>query len=128
MRASASLGLSLLGRMALKGSDSGLKATHFSKPWIAVGLLAPQLLILLFFFYIPSYKALSLAFVQVDPFGLTSIFVGLDNFTRLFSSPEYRYSAVLTLCLTLVQSIITLGLASVLGVRHRSGGARPRDL
>lgn len=95
----------------LSSSETGLKASHFRRPWLAAGLLAPQLLILLFFFFIPTWKALSLAFVQVDPFGATMIFVGLDNFTTLFSSPEYRDSAVLTLWFTTVQCFVTLFVA-----------------
>ena len=95
-------------------SHEGLKAAHFTRPGLAVGLLAPQLLILLFFFYIPAYKALSLAFVQTDPFGLTTMFVGLDNFARLFASPQYRYSAGLSLVFTFVQSVITLSCAALL--------------
>ncbi|ARO15260.1 sn-glycerol 3-phosphate transport system permease protein [Ketogulonicigenium robustum] len=93
---------------------NGLKTTHFRKPGVAFWLLAPQALILLFFFYIPAYKALSLAFVETDPFGLSVIFVGFDNFTRLFASPAYRASAVLSLVFTLVQSVLTLGLATAL--------------
>lgn len=95
-------------------STDGLKAAHFSRASAGFLLLAPQLLILLFFFYIPAYKALSLAFVETDPFGLSVIFVGLNNFTRLLASPEYRASAWLTLVLTVVQSVITLGLAALL--------------
>jgi sn-glycerol 3-phosphate transport system permease protein len=95
-------------------SEAGLKASHFRRPWLAAGLLAPQLLILLFFFFIPTWKALSLAFVQVDPFGGTMIFVGLENFTTLFSSPEYRDSAILTLWFTVVQCIATLAIAGLL--------------
>src|SRR5690554_6977385 len=72
--------------LSLPTSDAGLKAAHFNNGGIAAALLAPQLLVLLFFFFIPSYKALSLAFVQVDPFGAREIFVGLENFTRLFNS------------------------------------------
>lgn len=97
-----------------KPSLSGLKTAHYKRNGIGFLLLAPQLLILLFFFYIPAYKALSLAFVETDPFGMSVIFVGFNNFTRLFASPEYRFSAVLTLVLTVVQSVITLGLAAML--------------
>jgi sn-glycerol 3-phosphate transport system permease protein len=70
-------------------------------------------LILLFFFFIPSYRALSLAFVQVDPFGAREIFVGFDNFVRLLSSPIYRDSAVFTLWFVFVQGAATLGLAGL---------------
>lgn len=96
-----------------KASEAGLKSAHFQKPWLAAGLIVPQLLILLFFFFIPSYKALSLAFVQVDPFGARQIFVGLKNFQALLASPEYRNSAVFTLWFTVVQNIGTLGLAGL---------------
>lgn len=98
----------------IKPSLSGLKVAHFKRNGAGFLLLAPQLLILLFFFYIPAYKALSLAFVETDPFGMSVIFVGFNNFTRLFASPEYRFSAILTLLLTVVQSVITLGLAALL--------------
>jgi sn-glycerol 3-phosphate transport system permease protein len=103
----------LLARLTAPTSE-GLKASHFTRARTGFLLLFPQLLILAFFFYIPAYKALSLAFVETDPFGLSVTFVGFNNFTRLFASPEYRASAWLTLVLTLVQSVLTLGLAAVL--------------
>lgn len=102
-----------LARLVPKSSDAGLKSAHFNRPWLAAGLVAPQLLILLFFFFIPSYKALSLAFVQVDPFGGMQIFVGLKNFRNLLASPEYRSSALFTLWFTLAQNVATLTLAGL---------------
>lgn len=100
-------------RLAIPTSEAGLKAAHFTNGGLAAALLAPQLLVLLFFFFIPSYKALSLAFVQVDPFGARQIFVGMDNFTRLLGSAEYRNSAWITLWFTLAQNVITIGLALI---------------
>jgi len=102
-----------LGRLFPNASEAGLKAAHFRQPWLAAGMLAPQLLILLFFFFIPSWKALSLAFVQVDPFGGIQIFVGLDNFWSLLSSSDYRDSALFTLWFSIVQNVVTLGLAGL---------------
>ncbi|WP_232823069.1 ABC transporter permease subunit [Oceanibium sediminis] len=81
---------------------------------MAAGLIAPQLLILLFFFFIPSWKALSLSFVQVDPFGGRQIFVGLENFTSLLSSPEYRASAWFTLWFTVVQNVALISISLLL--------------
>ncbi|MFA1672571.1 ABC transporter permease subunit [Rhizobium mongolense] len=107
------LGRPLSGLATARSPQAGLKAAHFNKPWLAALLVAPQLLILLFFFFIPSYKALSLAFVQVDPFGGLQIFVGLKNFQTLLASPEYRSSALFTLWFTLLQNIATLGLAGL---------------
>lgn len=102
-----------VGLATTRSSTAGLKSAHFRKPWIAAGLLTPQLLILLFFFFIPSSKALSLAFVQVDPFGAREIFVGLENFRILLASEDYRESAWFTLWFTLVQNAMTLGLAGI---------------
>jgi sn-glycerol 3-phosphate transport system permease protein len=95
-------------------SDAGLKASHFRNNGLAAALLAPQLLILFFFFFIPSYKALSLAFVQIDAFGGTSLFVGLENFTNLFASPQYRASARFTAFFTIITSVGTLVIAGIL--------------
>lgn len=106
--------LAKLPASLFRPSEAGLKAAHFRQPWVAAALLAPQLLILFFFFFIPSYKALSLAFVQVDPFGGLMIFVGLDNFTQLFNSADYRESALFTAFFTLATTVVTLVIAGVL--------------
>jgi sn-glycerol 3-phosphate transport system permease protein len=103
--------LSRLRAALLHESEEGLKKAHFRGFLLPATLVAPQLLILAFFFFIPSWKALSLAFVQVDPFGQTSIFVGLANFEQLLSTPEYRESALLTLWFTCLQAGVTLLLA-----------------
>ena len=102
-----------LAAMTAPGED-GLKAAHFKATGKAALLLAPQLLILLLFFYIPSWKALSLSVVDIDPFGGTSIFVGLQHFIDLINSPEYQNSLVLTFWFVLVQSLATLLIATVL--------------
>jgi sn-glycerol 3-phosphate transport system permease protein len=104
------LGLAV-GRLLPRSSQSGLKAAHFRNNGIAAALLAPQLLILLLFFFIPSYKALSLAFVQVDPFGARQIFVGFANFVQLLGSADYRQSVIFTLWFTVVQALVTVVLA-----------------
>lgn len=106
----------LFARLARRfaSSEAGLKRAHFDNRWLAMALLAPQLLILLFFFFIPSFKALSLTFVQVDPFGGRSMWVGWQNFTDLFSEPGYRNSVVTTLWFSLVQNLLTLVIAGAL--------------
>jgi len=98
----------------LAPSEEGLKRSYFKGTGLAAALLSPQLIILLFFFFVPSWKALSLAFVQIDPFGGKSVFVGLRNFVELFASENYRYSAWLTFWFTITQNIITLVMAGAL--------------
>jgi sn-glycerol 3-phosphate transport system permease protein len=77
-------------------------------------LLLPQLLVLLFFFFIPSVRALMGAFLLSDPFGATVHFVWFDNFIALFESESYRNSVRVTIWFTLAQNIITMAIAGVL--------------
>ena len=47
-------------------------------------LVLPQLLITAIFFIWPAGEALWYSLQSIDPFGISSSFVGLDNFKRLF--------------------------------------------
>ncbi|MFT0531757.1 sn-glycerol-3-phosphate ABC transporter permease UgpA [Castellaniella hirudinis] len=62
---------------------------HRTLPWL---LLAPQLAITLVFFFWPAGQALWQSFRLEDPFGLSSQFVGLENFADLFASADYLAS------------------------------------
>jgi sn-glycerol 3-phosphate transport system permease protein len=94
--------------------DSGLKRAHFRQVGLPVLLLVPQLGILLLFFFIPSLRALTQAFLLSDPFGNTVHFAGLDNFTQLLGSESYRGSVEVTIVFTLVQNVFTIAVALVL--------------
>ncbi|KAA5930947.1 MULTISPECIES: sn-glycerol-3-phosphate ABC transporter permease UgpA [Pantoea] len=52
-------------------------------------LVLPQLLITAVFFLWPAGEALWYSLQSLDPFGLSSRFVGLENFRRLFADPYY---------------------------------------
>ncbi len=92
-------------------AESGLKRAHFREWRLPVWLLAPQLFILLLFFFIPSARALIQAFQLTDPFGATVKWVGFQNFERLFSSSVYWSSARVTVIFTLAQNVLTLSFA-----------------
>jgi sn-glycerol 3-phosphate transport system permease protein len=94
--------------------EAGLKRAHFRGVRLPVLLLLPQLGILLFFFFIPSLRALTQAFLLSDPFGNTVHFAGLDNFTQLLGSESYRGSVEVTIVFTLVQNVFTIAVALVL--------------
>ena len=51
--------------------EAGLKRAHFRQVGLPMLLLLPQLAILLLFFFIPSLRALTQAFLLSDPFGNT---------------------------------------------------------
>lgn len=106
-------------RLLLKGAgdgqaESGLKRAHFKEWRLPFWLLAPQLFILLLFFFIPSIRALIQAFQLTDPFGATTQWVGFQNFERLFRSGVYWSSAQVTLIFTLAQNVLTLSVALLL--------------
>ncbi|WP_349844033.1 sn-glycerol-3-phosphate ABC transporter permease UgpA [Pantoea dispersa] len=69
-------------------------------------LVAPQLAITAIFFLWPAGEALWYSLQSIDPFGISSTFVGLDNFRRLFSDDYYHdsfwttlvFSALVTVC------------------------------
>lgn len=95
--------------------EAGLKRANFGEgPGLPTLLLLPQFLILLFFFFIPSLRALTQSVLLSDPFGTTVQFVWLDNFTELFASGEYRQSMWVTFQFTVGQNVLTLLVALVL--------------
>ena len=94
-----------------------MKRAGFSTPWLPVLLLVPQLAIIAIFFYWPAIVALHSSFFLQDPFGFGSTFVGLDNYTNLLGSAEYRRVAVFTLTFTLLVTVFSLALALLLAVK-----------
>jgi sn-glycerol 3-phosphate transport system permease protein len=89
------------------------KRAIFAERRLPYLLLFPQLFILLLFFFIPSFRALSQAFLLSDPFGNVSQFVWFDNFARLFASPEYQSSIWVTLWFTLATTVLTMAAGLV---------------
>ncbi|NIF24261.1 sn-glycerol-3-phosphate ABC transporter permease UgpA [Candidatus Pantoea multigeneris] len=69
-------------------------------------LVLPQLIITAIFFLWPAGEALWYSLQNIDPFGISSTFVGLANFKRLFSDGLYldtfwvtiKFSALVTIC------------------------------
>ena len=68
----------------------------FGSSWLPYLLVLPQLLIVFIFFYWPTIRGLWWSFTIEQPFGGGSVFVGLENFTLLFSNPEYHQSIRVT--------------------------------
>jgi sn-glycerol 3-phosphate transport system permease protein len=63
------------------------KRAVFANRLLPYGLLAPQILVTLVFFYWPAAQAVRQSFQLEDAFGLSSSFVGLENYAALFSDP-----------------------------------------
>ncbi|AYN28390.1 MULTISPECIES: sn-glycerol-3-phosphate ABC transporter permease UgpA [Buttiauxella] len=69
----------------------------FRSGWLPYALVLPQLLITIIFFIWPAGEALWYSLQNVDPFGLSSTFVGLENFKQLFHDSYYLDSFYTTL-------------------------------
>ena len=79
-------------------------------------LLAPQLAITLVFFYWPASQALYQSVLREDPFGLSSRFVGLDNFRRVFADPNYINSIEVTTIFSVATAALAMSVALLLAV------------
>lgn len=71
-----------------------MKKSIFKNRFLPYFLIAPQLVIVVVFFFWPSFESLRLSVFKVSPFGDRQIFVGLENFHRLLISPEYHRSVL----------------------------------
>jgi sn-glycerol 3-phosphate transport system permease protein len=71
------------------------KRAHFSGWTLPLLLIVPQMAITIIFFYWPASQAIYQSFLREDAFGLSSEFVGFENYVALFEQPEY-YRAMIT--------------------------------
>lgn len=66
--------------------------TVFKSRWLPYLLVAPQMVVTVLFFFWPALKSLQFSLYRVSPFGDKSTFVGLDNFSKLLTDPDYYTS------------------------------------
>jgi sn-glycerol 3-phosphate transport system permease protein len=92
------------------------KRTTFNGTALPLMLVAPQLIITLIFFIWPAAQAVKSSFEREDPFGLSTAFVGLTHYTRLFQDPAYLEAIGRTLVFATAVSVLSMGLALVLAV------------
>lgn len=86
---------------------------HKTLPYL---LLLPQLAITVVFFFLPAGQAMWQAFHLEDPFGLSSQFVGLDNFRELFNSSAYLESFKVTAWFSALVAVSGLVISLLLAV------------
>lgn len=86
---------------------------HKTLPYL---LVAPQLAITIVFFFLPAGQALWQAFHLEDPFGLSSTFVGLENFRDLLGSGEYLRSFKVTAVFSALVAVLGLSVSLLLAV------------
>src|SRR5690606_19997307 len=86
---------------------------HKTLPYL---LVAPQLAITIIFFFLPAGQALWQAFHLQDPFGLSSTFVGLENFRELLRDREYLNSFKVTAVFSALVALLGLSISLLLAV------------
>lgn len=69
-----------------------MRKSIFKNRWLPYLLVAPQMFVVLVFFFWPAFDSLRLSIFKVSPFGDRMIFVGLENFWDLLTSAEYYRS------------------------------------
>jgi len=92
------------------------KRVRFRSWWLPWALIAPQMAIVLVFFFWPAGQALYQSFQTEDAFGTSTEFVGLQNFERLWKDSTYLASFWTTAIFSVLVAASGLTIALVLAV------------
>ena len=92
------------------------KRVVFQNRWLPYLLGAPQLAITLIFFFLPAGQAIYQSVLMQDPFGLSTEFVGLQNFETLLSDPNYVSSFKITMVFSALVAFLGLAISLLLAV------------
>src|SRR5436309_12539508 len=87
------------------------KSAVFSSKLLPYLLLVPQLIITIVFFYRTASQAVWQSFLREDAFGLSSEFIGLENYQVLFEQPEYYKAMLTTLVFSTLVAVLSLSIA-----------------
>jgi len=79
-------------------------------------LVAPQIIITLVFFILPASQALYQSVLRQDPFGLATVFVGIENFVDIFSDPDYIHSIQVTVVFSFSVAVLAMCAALLLAM------------
>jgi len=90
------------------------KRVRFRSSWLPWLLIAPQMAVVLVFFFWPAAQALRQSVLQQDAFGTSTEYVGLENFSRLWNDSSYLASFQTTAVFSLLVAVLGLSLALVL--------------
>lgn len=88
----------------------------FRNPLLPYFLLVPQMAITVVFFFLPGFQAVLMSFQQQDAFGISVVYVGLENFRQVLSNPDYLASVWRTLYFSFSVTLLSMVPALVLAV------------
>ena len=92
------------------------KRVVFRSGWLPWALLAPQVIVILVFFFWPAAQALLQSFQQSDAFGISTEWVGLQNFENLLKDDTYLASFQATAVFSVLVAGLGIGISLVLAV------------
>ena len=92
------------------------KRVRFVSSWLPWVLIAPQMVIVLVFFFWPAGQALYQSVLSQGIFGGDTLFVGAENFERLFADESYLESFKTTAVFSLLVAVCGLGISLLLAV------------
>ncbi|WKB52130.1 sn-glycerol-3-phosphate ABC transporter permease UgpA [Eleftheria terrae] len=92
------------------------KRVRFRSRWLPWALIAPQMAVVLVFFFWPAAQALYQSVLSQDAFGLSVEYVGAANFERLFADEGYLQSFKTTALFSLLVAVCGLAFALLLAV------------
>jgi sn-glycerol 3-phosphate transport system permease protein len=92
------------------------KRVVFRSWWLPWALVAPQMAVIVVFFFWPAGQAVYWSMLQQDAFGTSTEFTGLENFRNLFADPSYLASFKTTAVFSILVAVFGLALALLLAV------------
>ncbi|MCB8819608.1 sn-glycerol-3-phosphate ABC transporter permease UgpA [Microvirga rosea] len=93
------------------------KRAIFSSRTLPYLLLLPQMAITIIFFYWPASQAIWQSFLMEDAFGMSSEFVGFENYRLLFEQPEYYRAMVTTIIFSSFVALFSLACSLLLATQ-----------
>ncbi|MGB3486916.1 MAG: sn-glycerol-3-phosphate ABC transporter permease UgpA [Xanthobacteraceae bacterium] len=92
------------------------KQSVFTSRWLPWLLIAPQMIVVLVFFYWPAGQAVRQSFLLQDAFGLSTEFVWFENYKELLADPDYFASVMRTFVFAAAIALSSLSAALLLAV------------
>ena len=92
------------------------KRVLFRSAWLPWLLIAPQMAVIVVFFFWPASQALLQSVQQEDAFGIATVFVGLENFKTLFEDDAYLDSFKVTAFFSALVAVTGIAISLMLAV------------
>ena len=92
------------------------KRVFFRSAWLPWVLMAPQVAVIVLFFFWPAAQALLQSVQQSDAFGTSVDWVGLDNFRNLWNDDTYLASFYTTAIFSTLVAVLGISVSLLLAV------------